>query len=70
MTQSYHNNLKKELFNVFWNAKDKKKEFVFRFWLRQIIILSQIFFLIFYILDLDVLWNGQSFRIPYLFVKY
>ena len=43
MTQNYHSNLKKELFNIFWNEKDRNKEFVFRFWLRKIMILSQDF---------------------------
>ena len=42
MTQSYHNHLNKELFNVFWNEKDRNKEVVFKFWLRQVevVILS------------------------------
>ena len=43
MIQNYHNNLNKKLFNVFWNEKDRSKIFVFKFWLRKVMILSQVF---------------------------
>ena len=68
MSKKCFNILSKELFNVFWD--EKQNDLCSSFDWDKLWFFHKFLFLSLHILGLDLIWNGQSFRMPCLHVKY
>ena len=60
ITQNYHNNFNKDLFNLVWNVKDRNSNFYSKFEWDKLWFFRKFLFLDFYVLGFNVLWNGPS----------
>ena len=60
ITQNYHNNFNKDLFNLVWNVKDRSSNFYSKFDWDKLWFFRKFLFLDFYVLGFNVLWNGPS----------